>query len=217
MYSCILTSPLVIKQPFWDDSRRLTNSFGQNGLRATDLLLQNGSMGLRRMTVHRPLALPITNSTGKLSCCGPKLSTRPTTVNSLIFSYGPKAGLTSAGYWYWATDNIANLTFQSGADTDVRSAFTTSGVLANTNDTNFRAINDSYPTFAFAVDLGSVETTSVSTLFTLGLTQESAIQFDGASGNVSVPSLWTSYYTTELDAVSYAFEASQDHTEISDS
>ncbi|MCJ1451234.1 hypothetical protein MMC28_001570 [Mycoblastus sanguinarius] len=110
---------------------------------------------------------------------------------------------TDYGYWYWATDNIANLTFQSGADTDVRSAFTTSGVLANTNDTNFRAINDSYPTFAFAVDLGSVETTSVSTLFTLGLTQESAIQFDGASGNVSVPSLWTSYYTTELDALTF--------------
>ena len=94
------------------------------------------------------------------------------------------------------------MTFQIGSDTDVRGAFTTSGRLANTNDTNFRAINDDQPTFAFAVDLGSVETTPVSTLFTIGLAQEQAIQFDGANGNVGVPSLWTSYYATELDAVS---------------
>ena len=108
---------------------------------------------------------------------------------------------TDYGDWYWATDNVAGLTFQSGADTVVRSSFVTSGALANTNDTNFRAINDDYPTFAFAVDLGSVEATTVGTLFSLGLTQEQAIQFDGASGDVSVPSLWTSYYATELDAV----------------
>lgn len=111
---------------------------------------------------------------------------------------------TDYGSWYWATDNVAGLTFQSGASTDVRSAFTTSGALADTNDTDFRPINDGFPTFGFAVDLGSVDATTVSTLFSLGLTQEQAIQFDGASGNVSVPSLWTNYFSTELDAVSQA-------------
>lgn len=110
---------------------------------------------------------------------------------------------TDYGNWYWATDNTANLTYESGIDTDVRSAFTASGVLADTNDTNYRAINENYPTFAFAVDLGSVDTTAVSTLFTLGLAQESAVQFDGASGVVSVPSLWTSYYSTELEALAF--------------
>ena len=114
------------------------------------------------------------------------------------------ADQTDYGSWYWATDNVAGLTFQSGADTDVRSAFTTSGTLADTNDTDFRAINDDYPTFGFAVDLGSVGATPVSTLFSLGLTQEQAIQFDGADGIVSVPSLWTSYFATELDAVCQA-------------
>lgn len=68
-------------------------------------------------------------------------------------------------------------------------------------DTNFRAINNKYPTFGFAVDLGSVSSTPISTLFTIGLAQEQAVQFDGAQGDVSVPSLWTSYYPTELDAV----------------
>lgn len=110
---------------------------------------------------------------------------------------------TDYGNWYWATNNIANLTFQSGVDTDVRTTFTNNGVLTDINDTNFRAINESYPTFAFAVDLGSVQSMAVSTLFTIGLTQESAFQFDGASGNVSVPSLWTSYYSTELEALAF--------------
>ena len=95
------------------------------------------------------------------------------------------------------------MTYQSGVDTDVRGAFTANGKLENTNDTNFRAINEDYPTFGFAIDLGAVDSADVSTLFTIGLTQESAIQFDGASGNVSVPSLWTSYYSTELDALAF--------------
>ena len=111
---------------------------------------------------------------------------------------------TDYGNWYWATDSVANLTHQSGSDVDVRGAFTSTGVLANTNDTNYRAINNNYPTFGFAKDLGAVSSTAVSTLFTLGLAQEQAIQFDNAQGNVSVPSLWTSYYATETDAVSSA-------------
>lgn len=110
---------------------------------------------------------------------------------------------TEYGNWYWATDNIAGLTHQSGADADVRSAFTSKGVLSNTNDTDFRAINDRYPVFGFAVDLGSVAAGSVSTLFTLGLTQEEAVQFDGSGGVVSLPSLWTSYYPTDTAAVSF--------------
>ena len=122
---------------------------------------------------------------------------------------------TDYGDWYWATDNVAGLTFQSGADTEVRPAFITSGALANTKDTNFRAINDQFPTFAFAVDLGSVEATTVGTLFSLGLTQEQAIQFDGASGDVSVPSLWTSNYATELDAVSQVVYSLQIGTDSS--
>ena len=110
---------------------------------------------------------------------------------------------TDFGNWYWATDNVANLTHQSGPDTDVRAAFSSKGALANTNDTNFRAINNAYPVFGFAVPLGSVGSSAVSTLFTIGLAQEQAIQFDGASGNVTVPSLWTSYYTTEDAALEF--------------
>lgn len=109
---------------------------------------------------------------------------------------------TDFGYWYWATQNTTNLTFQSGSDTTVRTNFATVGKLANTNDTNYRAIQNNYPVFGFAVDLGSVGAKPANTLYTLGLTQEEAIQYDGATGVVPVPSLWTSYFATELDAVS---------------
>jgi hypothetical protein len=105
------------------------------------------------------------------------------------------------GYWYWATDKVFNLTYQSGVDNDVRLTFINNGILGNSNDTNFRPIQQNYPVFGLAIDLGLVGSRAANTLFTLGLAQEFAIQFNGASGIVPVPSLWTSYFGGELDAV----------------
>lgn len=106
------------------------------------------------------------------------------------------------GYWYYATNAVSGMTYQSGEDTSVRGSFTSNGKLPDTQDTNYRAINDDYPVFGFAIELGTVGTTAVSTLFSLGITQEEAIQFTGASGTVAVPSLWTSYFSSETAAVS---------------
>lgn len=108
------------------------------------------------------------------------------------------------GYWYWATKNSDSLTYQSGVDTDVRGTFQSSGKLPNTKDTNYRPINQDYPVFGFSSDLGSV-TESVNTLYTIGVTQDQAIQFDGATGIVPLASLWTSYFSSETDAVSLNF------------
>ncbi|KAG4411703.1 hypothetical protein IFR04_015157 [Cadophora malorum] len=108
------------------------------------------------------------------------------------------------GYWYWATKNSEKLTYQSGADVDVRGAFQSNGKLANTKDTNFRPINQDYPVFGFSVDLGIV-TGSVNTLYTIGLTQEQAIQFDGATGVVALASLWTSYFSSETEVLSFFY------------
>lgn len=105
------------------------------------------------------------------------------------------------GYWYWATKNASNLSFQSGSDTTVRGSFKGNGTLPNTKDSNFRPINQQYPVFGFSSDLGSVSA-PVNTLYTLGLTQEQAIQFDGELGVVPLNSLWTSYFASETDAVS---------------
>lgn len=96
------------------------------------------------------------------------------------------------------------MTYQSGQDAVVRGQFQGQGSLANTQDTNYRAISDDWPVFAFANDLGTV-TGSASTLYTIGLCQEEAIQFDGASGIVSVPSLWTAYYGSDTDALDFFY------------
>lgn len=90
----------------------------------------------------------------------------------------------------------------------MRGNFQSHGNLTNTKDADYRAINAQYPVFGFASDLGKVSG-SVNTLYTLGLTQEQAIQFDGASGVVPLTSLWTSHFSSETDAVSMLYLATK--------
>lgn len=94
------------------------------------------------------------------------------------------------------------VTFQSGSDLDVRGTFVRDGKLAGSKDGNFRAINDNWPVFGYAVDFASVGVVSVSQLFTIGLCQEKAAQFLGANGLVTLPSLWKDYFRDDLAAVS---------------
>ncbi|PBP22484.1 glutaminase GtaA [Diplocarpon rosae] len=108
------------------------------------------------------------------------------------------------GHWYWATKDSENLTYQSGADVDVRGTFQSSGKLPNTKDTNYRPINQDYPVFGFSTDLGSV-TGPVNTLYAIGLAQEKAIQFGGATGIVPLDSLWTTFFSSETDALSFFY------------
>ncbi|PQE33344.1 putative glutaminase protein [Rutstroemia sp. NJR-2017a WRK4] len=109
------------------------------------------------------------------------------------------------GYWYWATQDTKNVTYQSGQDTVVRAVFEKNGALPNTKDTKFRAIKDRFPVFGFAVNYGEVLATPQETVFVLGLTQEYAIQFAGKDGTVALPSLWTSYFSSATEALSYFY------------
>lgn len=96
------------------------------------------------------------------------------------------------------------MTYQSGSDKDVRGAFVAGGKLANTKDTNFRPINQDWPIFGYAVDLGTVgDAYDAATLFSIGLYQQEAVQFNGKDGNVTLPSLWTSYFDDDVAAVSF--------------
>ncbi|KAJ5668292.1 uncharacterized protein N7477_006862 [Penicillium maclennaniae] len=115
------------------------------------------------------------------------------------------------GHWYWATDLSNGMSYQSGQDVVVRGQFSSHGSLANTKDTKFRAINDNWPVFGFSSDLGAVGDTPVSTLFSLGLAQDEAVQFQGASAYAPVPSLWKSYFDSELDALSF-FHSDYEHS-----
>jgi hypothetical protein len=110
------------------------------------------------------------------------------------------------GYWYYATKNVKALTYQSGADVDVRGQFINNSVLANTQDTNYRAIDDQFPVFGFAKDLGQVSSQSVSTLFQISLHQENCVQFESGLNSVQpVPCMWTNYFPTETSAVAYFY------------
>ncbi|RDW86226.1 glutaminase GtaA [Aspergillus mulundensis] len=119
------------------------------------------------------------------------------------------------GDWYWATDSGPGLTYQAGPDVDVRGAFSSSGRLSNSNDANYRAISNNWPVFGFAHDLGSISS-STSALFSIGLTQSQAIQYAGSSSTLSpVPSLWTSYFNTALDALNFFHHDYQEANSLS--
>ena len=91
---------------------------------------------------------------------------------------------------------------RSGRDEDVRKSFVSTGKLDGSADTNYRPINDNWPVFGFARDLGDV-TTAQNVLFTINLAQDLAVQFAGSDGYKPVPSLWKSYFADELAALSF--------------
>ena len=111
------------------------------------------------------------------------------------------------GDWIYATEQVAGLTFSNGvSDTAARQRFIDNGSLSNARDSNYRAINNEYPVFAFSIDYGKIGSTSQSSLFTITLAQEQAIQFKSSLYEVqSLPPLWTSWYPNELDLVSSIF------------
>ncbi|KAJ3793241.1 hypothetical protein GGU11DRAFT_419164 [Lentinula aff. detonsa] len=60
------------------------------------------------------------------------------------------------GSIYYSTRNVDGATYQTGQSTVVRSYFINHGELANTRDTNYRAIDNDWPVFAFSRSLGKV-------------------------------------------------------------
>ena len=107
------------------------------------------------------------------------------------------------GDFYYTTANTAGLTYQQGQDIIVRSQFINTGVLADTQDTNYRAINNDWPVFAFSNDLGAVDATAKSTLFTVGFLQKQVIQYENKFNSTEILNgLWTSYFSSNNAAVS---------------
>lgn len=86
-------------------------------------------------------------------------------------------------------------TFQTGQDNAVRSQFINNGKLSGTKDTNFRAIQDNWPVFALAHDLGSVTGPSTPVLYSVGHIRDPAVQYITANNGRQDRSLyfWTAY------------------------
>lgn len=89
-------------------------------------------------------------------------------------------------------------TYQTGIDVDVRTQFVQNGKLANTEDTNFRAIDDNWPVFAFAHDLGTVSSATAPVVYSVGHIRDPAIQYIIAGGALQDRStyFWSTYSTT---------------------
>ncbi|CAD0051768.1 unnamed protein product [Aureobasidium pullulans] len=96
----------------------------------------------------------------------------------------------SWGNWIYGCSHEGLTYSNGGIDTNVRGAFINNGVLDNDLNTNYRAISNQWP----------------SALFTLTLAQNEAIQFEYDTNKVQqLPPLWTSYFTSELDLVSFFY------------
>jgi hypothetical protein len=126
--------------------------------------------------------------------------------DQLEFSEGGQ-GWNEMANWgtvFYGTERAPGLTTATGEDRAVRGAFISSGQLGNVTDTRWRSIRSDWPVFGFAKEMGYVVGgIPKSLLFSIGLAQHNAIQFLGKGDTVrKLPSLWTSYWATGMDAVS---------------
>ncbi|EIW62031.1 DUF1793-domain-containing protein [Trametes versicolor FP-101664 SS1] len=100
------------------------------------------------------------------------------------------------GSAYYSTLNPSGTaSWQSGQDIVVRSQFVNKGVLANTQDPNFRAVSDDWPVFGLAHDLGAVNAASAPVVFSIGHYRDPAVQYIVANNQLQARRLafWSRY------------------------
>lgn len=92
--------------------------------------------------------------------------------------YGESGDLVLQGSAWHGILNSGAVTYMSGADATVRAAFIANGNLPNTQDTNYRAISNSWPVFGLAKTLGSItDSTSSPVIFAVGHARSPSIQY----------------------------------------
>ncbi|GBE79652.1 DUF1793-domain-containing protein [Sparassis latifolia] len=107
------------------------------------------------------------------------------------------------GSAYYSTSNSSGVTYQTGQDIVVRAQFINHSTLTNTQDTNFRAVSDMWPVFAFAHDLGDISGPSESVVFSVGHARDPAVEYLIANDAVQNRSsyFWSAFSTAD-DAIS---------------
>ena len=103
------------------------------------------------------------------------------------------------GTTVWSTPASSGLSYQSGQDIVVRAQFVDNGVLTNTNDTNYRAIQDNWPVFGFCVDLGQLGGTARSVPLSIGLVRTPAVSYQGQN----LQPLWTASFSSWQDMLGF--------------
>jgi Domain of unknown function (DUF5127) len=80
----------------------------------------------------------------------------------------------------------------------VRAQFINNGHLSNTQDQNFRAIQDNWPIFALAHNLGQINGETAPLVYSVGHVRDPAIDYIVAGGGTEARSLyfWSQFSTT---------------------
>ncbi|KAK0203921.1 hypothetical protein DFS33DRAFT_1275044 [Desarmillaria ectypa] len=99
---------------------------------------------------------------------------------------------------YYATPWSSTVTFRTGDAAVTRPMWTHNKTLSNTQDNNYRAINDNWPTFSFAFDAGNI-TTSPTLMWALGLVRNPSIKYRQQDRY--------SYFWTEYDNIDQGINA----------
>jgi hypothetical protein len=107
--------------------------------------------------------------------------------------------LAAWGSIVWATPASARLTYQSGQDLVVRAQFVNNGKLTNSNDTNYRAIDNNWPVFGFCADLGQVGRSPATVPLSIGLVRTPAVSYLGQD----LQPLWTTKFGSWQDMLGF--------------
>ncbi|KAJ7140461.1 DUF1793-domain-containing protein [Mycena filopes] len=111
---------------------------------------------------------------------------------------------TQYGSAFYSTSNTVGATYQTGGDAAVRAQFINNGKLANTLDTGFRAINNNWPVFGLAHDLGSITTPTTPVVFSVGHIRDPALEYIVAGGGTQSRNL---YFLSEFSNTADVIEA----------
>ncbi|KAJ7154108.1 DUF1793-domain-containing protein [Mycena filopes] len=111
---------------------------------------------------------------------------------------------TQYGSAFYSTSNTVGATYQTGGDAAVRAQFINNGKLANTLDTGFRAINNNWPVFGLAHDLGAITTLTTPVVFSVGHIRDPALEYIVAGGETQSRNL---YFLSEFSNTADVIEA----------
>ncbi|KAF8745765.1 hypothetical protein RHS02_01031, partial [Rhizoctonia solani] len=108
------------------------------------------------------------------------------------------------GAMYLAANQTQGTSWQTGTADALRGLFIKSGVLANTQDSNFRQVGKDWPVLAIAQDLGAVATQAQVATFVLGHSRNPAVQYYTNNGTQERSLYFLSKFSSEEDAIGYS-------------
>ncbi|KAH0587707.1 hypothetical protein H2248_006471 [Termitomyces sp. 'cryptogamus'] len=108
------------------------------------------------------------------------------------------------GSVFYSTSNAFNTTFQSGSHDDLRIQFLNNGRLPDSRDTAFRPIEDGWPVFGLAHDLGHISGPTAPIVFSVGHVRDPVIRYTSPGGGIQARSLYFwSHFLDIHDVISF--------------